>query len=302
MTATPDRIRAVVAIGEAADDVAAAFAPALAASGAPIVRAASMAEAVDVAGAAARPGDVVVLSPGCASFDWYRRLRGPRRRLPPARRRLRPRHAARPDALAGAGRSEGHRPRDDVTAAQADPTGGVTAPSSSADRRRAVPRPPAGRGPGAGHRQRRADPGRGPRAPTSGSRRCATSPALGHARRPGADRLLRPRRGGRDVRHARPRDGAVGVGAGRGGQRQPVRRLQPPAMWAALGVVGLVIVLRVNLVWLRRLLRAAARARRARHARPVRAGPRRDAQAGPGRGSPSATSPCSRRSSSSSPS
>ncbi len=30
-----------------------------------------MAEAVDVAGAAALPGDVVLLSPGCASFDWY---------------------------------------------------------------------------------------------------------------------------------------------------------------------------------------------------------------------------------------
>ena len=30
-----------------------------------------MPEAVDVAGAAALPGDVVLLSPGCASFDWY---------------------------------------------------------------------------------------------------------------------------------------------------------------------------------------------------------------------------------------
>ena len=62
-----DRVRAVVAIGEAADIVADAFGG----RDVPILRASSMPDAVDVAGAAARPGDVVLLSPGCASFDWY---------------------------------------------------------------------------------------------------------------------------------------------------------------------------------------------------------------------------------------
>jgi UDP-N-acetylmuramoylalanine--D-glutamate ligase len=60
-------LRAVVAIGEAADDVAAAFAGVR-----PVVLAASMAEAVEAAAELARPGDAVVLAPGCASFDWYR--------------------------------------------------------------------------------------------------------------------------------------------------------------------------------------------------------------------------------------
>lgn len=59
-------VRAVVAIGDAANEVASAF------SGrAPVRQAASMGEAVDAAWSLAVPGDVVVLSPGCASFDWY---------------------------------------------------------------------------------------------------------------------------------------------------------------------------------------------------------------------------------------
>ena len=62
-----DHVRAVVAIGEAAPDVERAFA-----GGTPVTVASSMDEAVRAAGAAAQPGDAVLLSPGCASFDWYR--------------------------------------------------------------------------------------------------------------------------------------------------------------------------------------------------------------------------------------
>jgi len=62
-----DRVRAVVAIGEAADEVAAAFAGRV-----PVRPAASMAEAVELASALAVSGDAVLLSPACASFDWYR--------------------------------------------------------------------------------------------------------------------------------------------------------------------------------------------------------------------------------------
>ncbi len=66
MAAERARLRTVVAIGDAADVVAATFDGV-----APVVRATSMEEAVALAGAAARPGDAVLLSPGCASFDWY---------------------------------------------------------------------------------------------------------------------------------------------------------------------------------------------------------------------------------------
>jgi UDP-N-acetylmuramoylalanine--D-glutamate ligase len=60
-------VRAVVAIGEAAAEVEASLGPLV-----PTVTAASMDHAVAAAASLARPGDAVVLSPGCASFDWYR--------------------------------------------------------------------------------------------------------------------------------------------------------------------------------------------------------------------------------------
>jgi UDP-N-acetylmuramoylalanine--D-glutamate ligase len=66
MATEPGRVRAVVAIGEAAPDVRAVFAPTTT-----VVDADTMAAAVRVAGDLARRGDAVVLSPGCASFDWY---------------------------------------------------------------------------------------------------------------------------------------------------------------------------------------------------------------------------------------
>ena len=62
-----DHVRAVVAIGDAADEVAAAFEGIR-----PVSRAGSMRDAVDAAVRLAEPGDVVLLSPACASFDWYR--------------------------------------------------------------------------------------------------------------------------------------------------------------------------------------------------------------------------------------
>jgi UDP-N-acetylmuramoylalanine--D-glutamate ligase len=61
-----DRIKAVVAIGESADEIERAFAPRR-----PVVRASDMAEAVARAASLADSGDTVLLSPACASFDWY---------------------------------------------------------------------------------------------------------------------------------------------------------------------------------------------------------------------------------------
>jgi len=60
--------RAVVLIGRDGDKIAAA----LAGSGVPELRAATMEQAVSIAFAQAQPGDAVLLSPACASFDMFR--------------------------------------------------------------------------------------------------------------------------------------------------------------------------------------------------------------------------------------
>ncbi len=65
----PARLRGVIAIGEAAGEVAEAFRHL---EEVPTEIATSMSEAVARASALAGPGDAVLLSPGCASFDWYR--------------------------------------------------------------------------------------------------------------------------------------------------------------------------------------------------------------------------------------
>jgi UDP-N-acetylmuramoylalanine--D-glutamate ligase len=62
-----ERIRAVVATGAAGPDIAAVFA-----GRRPVRTAETMRDAVLTARELARSGDVVLLSPGCTSFDWYR--------------------------------------------------------------------------------------------------------------------------------------------------------------------------------------------------------------------------------------
>ena len=63
-------LRGVVAIGESAPEVVACFSQP-GCEGIELARADSMAAAVEIAYAMAQPCGDVVLSPGCASFDWY---------------------------------------------------------------------------------------------------------------------------------------------------------------------------------------------------------------------------------------
>jgi len=64
-----ERAKAVVLMGAAADRIAAAI-PSTS-GGAPVHRVRDLAEAVRVAQGLAEPGDVVLLSPGCASYDMF---------------------------------------------------------------------------------------------------------------------------------------------------------------------------------------------------------------------------------------
>jgi UDP-N-acetylmuramoylalanine--D-glutamate ligase len=66
--AVAERVRAVVLIGRDAD----AIAHVLAGVRIPLLRAGSMEEAVEQAFAASEPGDAVLLSPACASYDMFR--------------------------------------------------------------------------------------------------------------------------------------------------------------------------------------------------------------------------------------
>src|SRR5439155_19542879 len=66
-----DRARGAVLIGRAADEIASAVAAADPKGTLQVRRAATLEDAVAAARAMARPGDVVLLSPACASFDMF---------------------------------------------------------------------------------------------------------------------------------------------------------------------------------------------------------------------------------------
>ena len=59
-------VKRLVLIGEAAEDIGAALGDL-----APVDYAATLEEAVQLAAAAGQPGDTVLLSPACASFDMF---------------------------------------------------------------------------------------------------------------------------------------------------------------------------------------------------------------------------------------
>jgi len=66
LTPVQEHVKHLVAIGEAADEIVQVFQETLS-----ISKANSMYEAVEIALEYSNKGDVVLLSPGCTSFDWY---------------------------------------------------------------------------------------------------------------------------------------------------------------------------------------------------------------------------------------
>jgi UDP-N-acetylmuramoylalanine--D-glutamate ligase len=66
MASQPQRMRAVVAIGHSAPDIARAFSGVC-----EVETATSMLEAIRIARRLSKPNDVILLSPGCTSYDWY---------------------------------------------------------------------------------------------------------------------------------------------------------------------------------------------------------------------------------------
>ncbi|MFM9070910.1 MAG: hypothetical protein ACKOPL_05540, partial [Acidimicrobiaceae bacterium] len=67
MAKNSKKVKAVVAIGSSAKEIATAFA-----GRSEVQIAGTMHDAVNFASKLATAGDVVLLSPGCASYDWYK--------------------------------------------------------------------------------------------------------------------------------------------------------------------------------------------------------------------------------------